>query len=137
MSWRERIKAGLTGTYHTEVDAAATAHMFGNPGVHVLATCMAGLYAERALNEALLPLLPEGFSILGIRQQTFHRAPARISANVAATAIIRSRSGNRIRYDFRLETADGVRLADGDGESVLLPLDRFLRKAGAAAPEGQ
>jgi predicted thioesterase len=131
LPWREEV-AGKSGSYSVTVDEQLTAHHFGNEGIHVLATAMTGLFAEQALHDLLIPLVPAGSGIIGVRQQTYHRAPAPVGARVKATVFVERVEDQRVHYRFHVETDTGMRLADGDGESAVVSMSRFLQKAGAA-----
>ncbi|MGF6947635.1 putative thioesterase [Neobacillus sp. B4I6] len=127
MSWNEKA-IGKIGISTMVVDHEVTAHHFGNEGVHVLATAMVGLLAEQALNTALLPLIPEGHGIVGVRLQTYHRAPAPIRTNVKASVKITKVNRNFVSYEFQVVTNEGKRLGDGDGESAVIDMARFQRR---------
>lgn len=126
MSWKEKA-VGEFGISTKVVDQEVTAHNLGNEGVHVLATAIVGLMAEQALNNALLPLIPEGHGIVGVRQQTYHRAPAPIGTNVKATVKITKVTRHFVSYEFQVETDKGERLGDGNGESAVIEMARFQR----------
>lgn len=127
MSWINHA-VGKIGISEMEVGPEVTAHYFGNEGVHVLATAMVGLMAERALNNALSPIIPSECGIVGVRQQTYHRGPASIGEKVIATTKITGIEGKFVNYTFEVNTDSDRKLADGDGDSAVIDMNRFAEK---------
>jgi fluoroacetyl-CoA thioesterase len=130
MSWQERIASGDAGTHTVTISPELTAHSLGNTGIHVLATAIVGVNAEQALYNLIIPWVPEGFGLIGVRQQTFHKAPAPVGTTVTWTAVVQQIEGSRVHYTFIVKTAAGTLLAEGDGESAVVDMEKFLRRAG-------
>ncbi|NLB18959.1 MAG: thioesterase, partial [Syntrophomonadaceae bacterium] len=95
MSLTGNIKPGLVGTAQVEVSEQNTAITYGSGGINVYATpAMIGLMEKAALS-SVEPLLPEGYSTVGIKVNVEH---------VAATPI-----GGKVRAHTELLEIDGLR----------------------------
>jgi len=121
------LTTGLTGEVHDIVNEENTARKFGSGSIDVYATpAMVGLIEHAALN-AVDPLLPEGFSTVGIDLNVKHLAATPIGLKVRAVAELMEIDGRRLV--FRVEAFDEKeKIGEGTHQRYIVQLDKFMAK---------
>lgn len=128
MSLTDSIKPGLVGTAQVEVSEQNTAVTYGSGGINVYATpAMIGLMEKAALS-SVEPLLPEGYSTVGIKVNVEHVAATPIGGKVRAHTELVEIDGLRLVFD--VQAHDDRRLVgQGVHERFIVQSDQFLQRA--------
>lgn len=126
------LKTGLTGTATEQVTTENTAKMYGSGSIDVYATpAMIGLMENASLN-AVDPLLPEGFSTVGIHLDVKHLAATPIGLTATAQAELIEIDGRRLV--FKIEAFDNKeKIGEGTHQRFIIQLDKFMAKTEAKA----
>ncbi|KAF1085811.1 Fluoroacetyl-CoA thioesterase [Sporotomaculum syntrophicum] len=123
----DNIKPGLVGIAQVEVNEQNTAIAYGSGGIKVYATpAMIGLMEKAALS-SVDPLLPEGYSTVGIKVNVEHVAATPIGGNVRAHSKLMEIDGRRLVFD--VQAYDDIRLVgQGIHERFIVQSDQFLQR---------
>lgn len=121
------LNVGLTGEVGEYVTSENTAKKFGSGSVEVYATpAMIGLIEHAALS-AVDPLLPPGFSTVGISLNVKHLSATPMGFSVTATAELIEVDGRRLV--FKVEAFDDVeKIGEGEHQRFIVQLDKFMAK---------
>lgn len=98
MSMTAGLKTGLRGSAGIKVDDSNTAMAYGSGAISVFATpALIGLMEKAALS-SIDPLLPEGYTTVGIRVDVEHIAATPVGGNVEARSELREIDGRRLVF---------------------------------------
>lgn len=127
------LAPGMTEEMEITVTPERTAHVMGNPGVHVFATPWVVTLLENVCSALLRPHLPPGGASVGTMVDVRHLAATPVGLKVRARATVLETNGKRVL--FRVEAADEVeKIAEGRHERfIVADLARFLERAMAKA----
>ena len=124
------IKIGLTHTATEMVTAKNTAVTMGSGTLSVYATPAMTCLMEKASAEALEPLLPEGWTTVGISLNVAHKAPTPTGLEVRAEAEVVAVEGRKVTFAVR--AFDGrEEIGSGIHERFAVLRDKFTAKAEA------
>jgi fluoroacetyl-CoA thioesterase len=123
----ERFAPGLRGESIVTVTPEMTAHHYGNPGVHVLATLRLIGFLELAAVDALKNVLLPGEATVGTQVDVRHEAATPMGMTVRALAELTQVEGRRLIFAVRAFDESG-RVGSGTHERYLVDLDRFLSR---------
>lgn len=128
MSVIAQLKTGLTGLARAEVDFSNTATTYGSGSIDVFATpAMVGLMEKAALS-SVNPLLPEGYTTVGISIDVKHIAATPVGGKVEARVELVEIDGRRLV--FNVEAHDDVELVgQGTHQRFIVATEKFLQKA--------
>lgn len=128
MSVTAQLKTGLTGLARAEVDFSNTATTYGSGSIDVFATpAMVGLMEKAALS-SVNPLLPEGYTTVGISIDVKHIAATPVGGKVEARVELVEIDGRRLV--FNVEAHDDVELVgQGTHQRFIVATEKFLQKA--------
>ncbi len=125
-----QIRAGLTGEREIQVEAAQTARHLGSGNVSVLATPEMIRLMEGAAVSAVDPLLPEGYSTVGIQVQVNHLAATPPGMRVRVRAELQQVDGRKLT--FRVQAFDEVeQVGEGTHQRMIVELARFKQRVEA------
>ena len=125
-----QIQAGLIGEREIWVEAAQTARHLGSGNVSVLATPEMIRLMEGAAVSAVDPLLPEGYSTVGIQVQVNHLAATPPGMRVRARAELLEVDGRKLT--FRVQASDEVeQVGEGTHQRMIVDLARFKQRVEA------
>lgn len=126
---RGPLAPGMTHEMAVTVTPEHTAHVMGNPGVHVFATPWVVTLLENACSALLRPHLPRGGGSVGTMVDVRHLAATPVGMTVRARATVLEASGKRVL--FEVEAADEVeKIAEGRHERFIVgDMARFLDRA--------
>ncbi len=121
------LKIGLSKEMKEAVTEENIAGKFGSGSIDVYATpAMIGLMEKVSLN-MIQPLLPEGFTTVGVSVNVKHCAATPIGLGVRAKSELIEIDGRRLT--FRVEAYDDVeKIGEGSHERVIIKLDKFMEK---------
>ncbi len=127
MSLTDNIITGLIGTAQTEVSDKNTAIAYGSGGISVFATpAMIGLMEKAALS-SVDPMLPEGYTTVGIKVDVEHMAATPVGGYVRAQSRLLEIDGRRLVFD--VQAHDDKRLVGrGTHERFIVQADKFLQR---------
>lgn len=126
------LKIGLTAQTTTVVEAKNTALSVGSGLAEVYATPMMIALMEKAAYMAVQPLLPEGFSTVGIRIDASHLAATPVGMAVRAVATLVEVSGKKLVFDIdAFDERD--KIGEARHERFVVEDSRFTQKAYAKA----
>jgi len=127
MSLTDGIMPGLIGTAQVEVNETNTAIAYGSGGISVFATpAMIGLMEKAALS-SVDPLLPEGYTTVGIKVDVEHVAATPVGGNVRAQSKLLQIDGRRLVFD--VQAHDDMRMVGrGTHERFIIQADKFLQR---------
>lgn len=125
-----QIQPGLIGEREIQVEAAQTARHLGSGNVAVLATPEMIRLMEGAAVHAVDPLLPEGYSTVGISVQVKHLAATPMGMRVRVRAELQEVDGRKLT--FRVEAFDEVeKVGEGVHQRMIVDLARFKQRVDA------
>jgi fluoroacetyl-CoA thioesterase len=125
-----QIQAGLIGEREIQVEAEQTARHLGSGNVSVLATPEMIRLMEGAAVSAVDPLLPEGYSTVGIQIQVNHMAATPLGMRVRVRAELQEVDGRKLT--FRVQAFDDVeQVGEGFHQRMIVDLARFKQRVEA------
>jgi len=125
-----QIQAGLTGEREIRVEAEQTARHLGSGNVSVLATPEMIRLMEAAAVRAVDPLLPEGYSTVGIQLQVSHLAATPLGMRVRVRAELQQVEDRKLT--FRVQAFDEVeQVGEGTHQRMIVDLARFKQRVEA------
>jgi len=125
-----QIQPGLIGEREIQVEAAQTARHLGSGSVSVLATPELIRLMEAAAVRAVDPLLPEGYSTVGIHVDVNHLAATPLGMQVRVRATLQEVDGRKLT--FRVEAFDEVeQVGTGTHQRMIIDLARFKQRVEA------
>jgi predicted thioesterase len=121
------LREGLTAEVTEAVTNENTAKKYGSGSIDVYATpAMIGLM-EKASLSAVDPLLPEGFSTVGIKLDVKHMAATPVGMNVTAKAELLKIEGKKLT--FKVEAFDAKdKVGEGEHERFIVELSKFMAR---------
>ncbi|TYO96947.1 thioesterase family protein [Desulfallas thermosapovorans] len=130
MSLTGQISPGLTGTAQAEVNEGNTAIAYGSGDINVFATpAMIGLMEKAALS-SVDPLLPRGYTTVGIKVEVEHIAATPVGGRVRAQSRLLEVDGRRLL--FEVEAYDEMELVGrGTHQRFIVRADSFLQRVAA------
>lgn len=126
------IKVGLKNTVTEMVTAENTARALGSGSLPVYATPAMTCLMEKAATEALEPLLPEGWTTVGISLNVAHKAPTPVGLVVRAEAEVTAVDGRKVSFTVRAFD-DKEEIGSGTHERFAVGAEKFTAKANAKA----
>ena len=118
---------GLKGEARLTVDGTDTARALGSGDVDVLGTPRLVALFEQATVNALVGMLPEAQTSVGMRVQIDHLQPTPVGAEVTAEATLDKIEGRRITFTVTANDSGGL-IAAGKVTRVVVDVERFMRK---------
>lgn len=121
------ISVGLRGLAQSDVNESNTALAYGSGSINVFATpAMIGLLEKAALS-SVDPLLPDGYTTVGIKVNVEHIAATPVGGKVEARSVLKEIDGRRLV--FSVEAYDEKELVGrGTHERFMVPTEKFLHK---------
>ncbi|MGI6711975.1 MAG: thioesterase family protein [Bacillota bacterium] len=121
------LQLGLSGEARETVTENNTARKYGSGNIDVYATpAMIGLMENAAL-KCVDPILPEGWSTVGIEINVKHMAATPIGFTVQAKSELIEVDGRRLV--FKVEAYDeSKKIGEGMHQRFIVQLDKFLSK---------
>lgn len=121
------LKVGLAAEVKEMVTPDNTAKKYGSGSIDVYATpAMIGLLENASLS-AVDPLLPAGFSTVGISLNVKHMAATPIGMEVTAKAELIKVDGKKLT--FKVEAFDGKdKIGEGEHERFIVELSKFMSR---------
>lgn len=126
------IKVGLKNTVTEMVTAENTARALGSGSLPVYATPAMTCLMEKAATEALEPLLPEGWTSVGISLNVAHKAPTPVGLVVRAEAEVTAVDGRKVSFTVKAFD-DKEEIGSGTHERFAVAAEKFTAKANAKA----
>ena len=123
---------GVRAERRQVVTAELTAHVLGNPGVHVFATPFVVTLMENTAVDAIAPHVPPGGSTVGTMIEMRHLAATPVGMAVRCVAEVVETDGRRVL--LAVEAYDEVeKIAEGRHERFIVAdlacfLERAMRK---------
>ncbi|WP_243276818.1 thioesterase family protein [Desulfallas sp. Bu1-1] len=135
MSLTAKLMVGLRGIAREEVTASNTAVAYGSGNINVFATpAMVGLMEKAALG-SVDPLLPEGYTTVGIRVDVEHIAATPVGGRVETRSELTEIDGRRLV--FKVEAYDDRELVGrGTHERFIVATEKFLQKVAGKRSAG-
>jgi fluoroacetyl-CoA thioesterase len=118
---------GLKGEARLTVGEPDTARALGSGDVEVLGTPRLVALFEQATVNALVGMLPESQTTVGMRVQIDHLQPTPVGADVTAEATLDKIEGRRITFTVTASDSGGL-IAAGKVTRVVVDVERFMRK---------
>lgn len=121
------LQEGLIGEFKEPVTENNTARKYGSGSIDVYATpAMVGLIEHAALS-AVDPLLPAGFTTVGIEINVKHLAATPVGMTVHARAELKEIDGRRLV--FHVEAFDDLeKIGEGVHQRYIVQSDKFMAK---------
>jgi fluoroacetyl-CoA thioesterase len=121
------LQLGLSGEATETVTENNTARKYGSGNIDVYATpAMIGLMENAAL-KGVDPILPEGWSTVGIEINVKHMAATPVGFTVRAKSELIEVDGRRLV--FKVEAYDeSEKIGEGMHQRFIVQLDKFLSK---------
>ena len=124
----DKITVGLKHIVSESVTEGNTARAMGSGTLPVYATPAMTCLMERSAAELLEPLLPEGWTTVGISLQVQHKAPTPVGAEVRAEAEVMAVDGRKVTFSVRAFD-DREEIGNGQHERFAVQSEKFLGKA--------
>ncbi len=124
------VKVGLKNAVSEEVTTEKTAQAMGSGSLPVYATPAMTCLMEKAATEALEPLMPEGWTTVGISLHVAHKAATPVGLKVRAEAEVTAVEGRKIVFTVRAFD-DKEEIGVGSHERFAVLKEKFLAKAQA------
>jgi fluoroacetyl-CoA thioesterase len=122
-----QIHAGLIGEREIQVEEEQTARHLGSGNVSVLATPEMIRLMEQAAVQAVDPLLPEGYSTVGIHVHVNHLAATPLGMRVRVRAELQEVDGRKLT--FRVQAFDEIEpVGEGTHQRMIVDLARFKQR---------
>ena len=118
---------GLNGVSEMVVAEEDLVSRLGGVPIHVLSTPRLVQLLEAAAVEAIKEYLHDNQVSLGIRVNIRHLAATPLGMKVTAHALLTSVEKNRLLFIVNAHDQK-EKVAEGEHERVLVPMDRFLQK---------
>ncbi len=126
------LKTGLSAQAEMTVESKDTAKNVGSGLAEVYATPMMIALMEKAAYTTVQPLLPQGYSTVGIRIDASHLAATPVGMTVRAVATLIEVSGKKLVFDIEAFDARD-KIGEARHERYLVEDSRFIQKAYAKA----
>lgn len=126
------VQVGLKNTVSEAVTEAKTAKAMGSGSLPVYATPAMTCLMEKAATEALEPLMPEGWTTVGISLHVAHTAATPVGLAVQAEAEVTAVEGRKIIFTVRAFDEQGE-IGVGSHERFAVAKEKFLAKAASKA----
>lgn len=124
------VKIGLQNVVSEEVTPEKTAQAMGSGSLPVYATPAMTCLMEKAATEALEPLMPEGWTTVGISLHVAHKAATPVGLTVRAEAEVTAVEGRKVIFTVRAFD-DAEEIGVGSHERFAVQKEKFLSKAQA------
>jgi predicted thioesterase len=128
MDFSAIVKPGLRAEKTEMVSGANTASAWGSGGLDVFATPAMIALMEMAALSAVDPLLPAGWSTVGIGLNVEHLAATPPGMEVRCTAELLEVEGRRLLFQVEAFDAAG-KIGEGTHRRFIVENERFLKKA--------
>ena len=122
------VLPGATAAVDLVVEDSDTAAALGSGDVAVLGTPRLLAMAEEACCEAVIDLLADGETTVGMRAQLDHVAPVKVGTKVRAEVTLEKVEGRRLIFTFTVRNEAGL-VAAGRLTRVIVRRDEFMEKA--------
>ena len=123
------IQTGLRAEKTETVNKTNTASAWGSGGLPVFATPAMIALMEHTARSAVDPLLPEGWSTVGIELKVRHLAATPEGMTVRCEAELSEIDGRRLLFRVQAFDDAGI-IGEGIHERYIVENERFLKKAG-------
>ena len=124
------IKVGMKNEASEQVTEANTARAMGSGSLPVYATPAMTCLMEKAATELAEPLLPAGWTTVGISLNVKHNAATPIAMGIRAVAEVTAVEGRKITY--KVTATDGKdEIGIGTHERFAVQKEKFIAKAEA------
>lgn len=124
------IKPGMTNTVSEKVTSEVTAAAMKSGSLPVYGTPAMLCLMEQAAAQLAEPLLPEGWTSVGISLAVQHKAATPVSMTVWAEARVTAVEGRKISYEVHAFD-EKEEIGSGTHERFLVQSGKFLAKAEA------
>ena len=125
------IAVGARTSVQRRVEPDMTADRWGNAGVMVLATpTLVGLFEMTAVH-AIQDALEPGQATVGTHVDVRHLKATPVGDVLTLSAEVIAIDGRRVQFRVRAEDSGGL-AGEGTHERVVIDLQRFLQRVGAA-----
>ena len=124
------VKVGLKNVVSEAVTPEKTAQAMGSGSLPVYATPAMTCLMEKAATEALEPLMPEGWTTVGISLHVAHKAATPVGIAVRAEAEVTAVEGRKVIFTVRAFD-DKEEIGVGSHERFAVQKEKFLAKARA------
>ena len=125
----EKVVPGLTLTLEKRVEPGESAAALGSGGLNVFSTPSLVALFENTARLLVDPLLPEGFSTVGVEIQVKHLKATHIGQQVRCLATVTGVEGKRITLVAEMWDEQG-RIGEGSHIRFLVNDAEFLRRLG-------
>lgn len=126
------LRIGAQAQAEAVVEQKDTAKTVGSGLAEVFATPMMIALMEKAAYTAVQPMLPEGYSTVGIRIDALHLAATPVGMRVRAKASLVEISGKKLVFDIEaFDERD--KIGEARHERFIVEESRFTQKAYAKA----
>jgi predicted thioesterase len=122
------MDAGARAEIRHVVTNADTAIALGSGSVPVLGTPKVVALCEQAAVAALVGMLADGHTSVGMRVQIDHLQPTAVGVEVVAEAVLEKVEGRRLIFHVAVNDPRGL-VAAGRVVRVVVDTERFLEKA--------
>jgi fluoroacetyl-CoA thioesterase len=123
------LTTGLRGDAKLVVTHADTAQALGSGNVAVLGTPRVVALCEEATCAALVNVLDECSTTVGMRVQLDHLQPTPVGAEVLAEAVLERIEGRRLTFNVSASDQRGL-VAAGKVTRVVVDVEKFMGKCG-------
>ena len=124
----QEIKVGMKAVVSEAVTTANTAVTMGSGSLPVYATPAMICLMEKAAAGLLEPLLPDGWTTVGIAMDVQHKAPSPEGAAVRAEAEVTAVEGRKVTFSVRAWDVCGE-IGCGRHERFAVRRESFMEKA--------
>ena len=124
------VKIGLKNSVSEKVTEEKTAKAMGSGSLAVYATPAMTCLMEKAATEALEPLMPEGWTTVGISLHVAHTSATPVGLSVRAEAEVTAVEGRKVIFTVRAFD-DQEEIGVGTHERFAVAKEKFLQKAAA------
>ena len=125
----EAVTLGSTLTLEKQVEPGESAAALGSGGLNVYSTPALVALFEATARKQVDPLLPEGFSTVGVEIQVKHLKATHIGQRVRCTATVTGVAGKRITFTAEMWDEQG-RIGEGSHSRYLVNDAEFMRRLG-------
>lgn len=128
----ERIDPGIEHEVWVDTNHTHTAHVLGNPDVHVLATIYLIGFIETCCGLSVQPKLRSHQATVGTQVNVSHRAPAPAGARLRVTSVLLDVRGKHLKFSAAVYH-NNILLMDGVHSRAILDKALLAKRASGQA----
>ena len=125
----QAVRPGLSLTFKKQAEPGESAAALGSGGLEVFSTPSLVALLEVTAKQLVDPLLPAGYSTVGVEVQVQHLKATRIGQQVRCTATVTAVEGKRILFTAEMWDEQG-RIGEGTHTRYAVNDAEFLKRLG-------